>query len=149
MAYYITYGELQRHLKEYAERTGRRMQFPEMTDYLYRKGILSDTRPKDIPVHKMFREMSDEEFEKIMDAMILTLTPNLQMSPHVTELSFRWNGTFSLSGIQDIRALYLTIIIILRSILLPPAAAHFILKGNPGSSAKGNSAFWLRAPNIV
>ena len=85
MAYYITYGELQRHLKEYAERTGRRMQFPEMTDYLYRKGILSDTRPKDIPVHKMFREMSDEEFEKIMDAMILTLTPNLQMSPHVTE----------------------------------------------------------------
>ena len=37
MSYYITYGEFQRHMKEYYERTGSRMQFPEMTDYLYHK----------------------------------------------------------------------------------------------------------------
>ena len=32
MPYYITYGEFQRHLKEYFFRTGSRMQFPEMVD---------------------------------------------------------------------------------------------------------------------
>lgn len=45
MAYYITYGEFQYYLKEYFQRTGSRMQFPEMTTYLYRKGLLRDTPP--------------------------------------------------------------------------------------------------------
>ena len=46
MAYYITYGEFQRHMKEYYLRTGNRMQFPEMSDYLYRKGLLAETPPE-------------------------------------------------------------------------------------------------------
>lgn len=29
MAYYITYGEFQQHMKDYFFRTGSRMQFPE------------------------------------------------------------------------------------------------------------------------
>ena len=45
MAYYITYGEFQQHMKDYFFRTGSRMQFPEMADYLYRKGLLSETPP--------------------------------------------------------------------------------------------------------
>ena len=46
MAYYITYGEFQQHMKDYFFRTGSRMQFPEMADYLYRKGLLSETPPE-------------------------------------------------------------------------------------------------------
>ena len=35
MAYYMTYGEFQAHMKDYYQRTGNRLQFPEMTEYLY------------------------------------------------------------------------------------------------------------------
>ena len=87
MAYYITYGEIQRHLKEHYQRTGSGMQFPEMAEYLYRKGLLSETRPENIPNHKMFGQMPDEEFEKIIDDMVLTLTEDLKLSPHVRESS--------------------------------------------------------------
>ena len=34
MAYYMTYGEFQAHMKDYYQRTGNRLQFPEMTEYL-------------------------------------------------------------------------------------------------------------------
>ena len=87
MAYYITYGEIQRHLKEHYQRTGSGMQFPEMAAYLYRKGLLSETRPESIPNHKMFGQMPDEEFEKIIDDMVLTLTEDLKLSPYVRESS--------------------------------------------------------------
>lgn len=87
MAYYITYGEIQRHLKEHYQRTGSGMQFPEIVSYLQRKGMLSESRPETLPGHKMFGEMPDEEFEQIMDDIILTLTPELQLSLHVRESS--------------------------------------------------------------
>lgn len=85
MAYYITYGEFQKHMTEYFRRTGNRMQFPEMKDYLYRKGLLSETRPADFPADRMFDPMSDEEFEKVIDSIILTLVPDMQFSTHVEE----------------------------------------------------------------
>ena len=43
MAYYMTYGEFQSHMKAYYYRTGNRLQFPEMTEYLYNKGLLYDS----------------------------------------------------------------------------------------------------------
>ncbi|MDO4337363.1 MAG: AraC family transcriptional regulator [Eubacteriales bacterium] len=85
MAYYITYGEFQRHLKEYYQRTGSRMQFPEMTDYLYRKGLLLASPPQELAANKMYGPMPDEEFDKIMDSFVLTLTPNVSVTSSVNE----------------------------------------------------------------
>ena len=85
MAYYITYGEFQYHLKEYYQRTGNRMQFPEMTTYLYQKGLLQDTPPREHPVNTMYGEMTDAEFDKIIDSFVLALTPNIAATSTVNE----------------------------------------------------------------
>lgn len=85
MAYYITYGEFQYHLKEYYQRTGNRMQFPEMTTYLYQKGLLQDTPPREHPVNTMYGDMTDAEFDKIIDSFVLTLTPNIAATSTVNE----------------------------------------------------------------
>lgn len=85
MPYYITYGEFQHHLKEYYQRTGNRMQFPEMTDYLYHKGLLSSKPLKEIPANKMYGTMSDEKFNKVMDSFVLSLTPKVAATSTVEE----------------------------------------------------------------
>lgn len=85
MAYYITYGEFQYHLKEYYQRTGNRMQFPEMTTYLYRKGLLLDTPPREQPVNKMYGPMTDDEFDKAIDSFVLSVTPNISVTSTVNE----------------------------------------------------------------
>lgn len=85
MAYYITYGEFQYHLKEYYQRTENRMQFPEMTSYLYQKGLLQDTPPREHPVNTMYGEMTDAEFDRIIDSFVLALTPNISATSTVNE----------------------------------------------------------------
>ena len=85
MAYYITYGEFQKQMKDYYLRTGNRMQFPEMADYLYKKGMLSDTYPANLSLKSMFGEMTDEEFNSVIDSMILTLNPKQTLNPKVSE----------------------------------------------------------------
>lgn len=85
MAYYITYGEFQRHMKEYYLRTGNRMQFPEMTDYLYRKGLLLDSPPHKLPAAEMFGTLDNEEFNKVIDDIVLTVDPELKASFRVGE----------------------------------------------------------------
>lgn len=87
MAYYITYGEFQRHLKEHYKKSGSGMQFPEMVDYLKRHGMLSEKYPSNIPEHNIFGHMPDDQFEEILDDMILTLTPDLKLSLNVIESS--------------------------------------------------------------
>ena len=85
MAYYITYGEFQQHMKDYFFRTGSRMQFPEMADYLYRKGLLSETPPDPILTSEMFGDMDDDAFNKIIDQLPLELNPQISITPKVTE----------------------------------------------------------------
>lgn len=85
MAYYITYGEFQQHMKDYFFRTGSRMQFPEMADYLYRKGLLSETPPDPIPTSEMFGDMDDDAFNKIIDQLPLELNPQIAITPKVKE----------------------------------------------------------------
>lgn len=85
MAYYITYGEFQRQMKDYYLRTGNRMQFPEMINYLYKKGLLLEERPSELPHNISFGEMTDEEFNKVIDEIVLTLTPYFNISASVTE----------------------------------------------------------------
>lgn len=85
MPYYITYGEFQRHMKEYYLRTGNKMQFPEMSDYLYRKGLLFETPPSGSAAEDIFGNLSDEQFNQVVDSMILTLTPNQSVNSKVAE----------------------------------------------------------------
>ncbi|WP_099466652.1 AraC family transcriptional regulator [Konateibacter massiliensis] len=75
MPYYITYGEFQQHLKDYYMRTGNRLQFVEMSDYLYRKGLLRETCT--LPNSEVFYDdMTDAEFEHVINSLTLTLYPN-------------------------------------------------------------------------
>lgn len=85
MAYYITYGEFQQHMKDYFFRTGSRMQFPEMADYLYRKGLLSESPPDPMPTSEMFGDMDDDTFNKIIDQLPLELNPQIAITPKVKE----------------------------------------------------------------
>ena len=85
MAYYITYGEFQQHMKDYFFRTGSRMQFPEMADYLYRKGLLSETPPDPILTSEMLGDMDDDAFNKIIDQLPLELNPQIAITPKVKE----------------------------------------------------------------
>lgn len=85
MAYYITYGEFQQHMKDYFFRTGSRMQFPEMADYLYRKGLLYETPPESISISEMFGDIDDDTFNKIIDRLPLELNPQIAITPKVKE----------------------------------------------------------------
>lgn len=85
MAYYITYGEFQQYMKDYFFRTGSRMQFPEMADYLYRKGLLSETPPDPMLTSEMFGDMDDDAFNKIIDQLPLELNPQISITPKVKE----------------------------------------------------------------
>ena len=73
MAYYMTYGEFQGHMKDYYQRTGNRLQFPEMTKYLYRKGLLYDSITPPDPTGD-YDSMTDDEFEQVIDSLPLSLT---------------------------------------------------------------------------
>ncbi|HJB82518.1 MAG TPA: AraC family transcriptional regulator, partial [Candidatus Mediterraneibacter intestinavium] len=72
-------------MKEYYLRTGNRMQFPEMTDYLYRKGLLLDSPPHKLPAAEMFGTLDNEEFNKVIDDIVLTVDPGLKASFRVGE----------------------------------------------------------------
>lgn len=71
--YYITYGEFQAHMKSYYQRTGNRMQFPEMTAYLYQKGLLYETPPAP-DLNDDYDTMTDEEFDKVVDSLPLSVS---------------------------------------------------------------------------
>ncbi len=73
MPYYMSYGEFQDHLKSYYERTGNRLQFPEMSKYLYQKGLLYESLPAP-DLSADFDTMSDDEFNKVVDSLPLNLT---------------------------------------------------------------------------
>lgn len=86
MPYYMTYGEFQGHLKAYYERTGNRMQFPEMTQYLYQKGLLHESISyPEIP--DTVYQMSDDEFDHLVDLLPVALSQyvNEPMSSSVLE----------------------------------------------------------------
>lgn len=84
MPYYITYGEFQEHMKNYYIKTGNRLQFLEMTNYLYRKGMLSESfvMPN---ARAMYDDMSDDEFEQVINGFVLTLYPNSPTKLNIAE----------------------------------------------------------------
>lgn len=85
MPYYITYGEFQKHMKDYYLRTGNRMQFPEMSDYLYKKGLLLETSPESPASSELFGSMTDDGFNRVVDSMVLTLNPSQTLNFKVAE----------------------------------------------------------------
>ena len=85
MAYYITYGQFQQRMKEYYLATGSRLQFPEMVEMLWKRGELSSDRLTTVSPRSMFARMSDQEFEEIIDNLVLTLTPSQTLSTKVEE----------------------------------------------------------------
>lgn len=72
MACYITYGELQNHLKQYYLDTGIKVSFTEMISFLYKRNRLSQIQPES---HESDYDetMTDDEFERLVDSLILTV----------------------------------------------------------------------------
>lgn len=85
MEYYITYGEYQKHLKNYYLKTGNRTQFREMIQFLYQKNLLSETPPSTLPASKMIDDISDEEINRFMDSLVFTITAPIKDPTHVLE----------------------------------------------------------------
>ncbi len=86
MNYYITYGELQKHLTEYYQRTGSKMQFTEMISQLFQEGSLSEVAPKPpITSKKVITDMSDEEINQFIDSIPITVQVTYRNSERVSE----------------------------------------------------------------
>lgn len=83
--YYITYGALQKNMKEYYLRTGQGMQFSEAIDYLARKHLLSEEKPKPNNFNDVSPTMPDEEFEKIIDNITIEVPPSSDNEIEVDE----------------------------------------------------------------
>ena len=86
MEYYITYGELQYHLREYYERMHQKSQFLEIINYLKNKGMLSSERPADIhSIAPLNGAMTDAEINKIIDDTVINVTQDLDVKTYVIE----------------------------------------------------------------
>ncbi|MCC8076411.1 MAG: hypothetical protein LIO95_10815 [Clostridiales bacterium] len=86
MNYYITYGELQKHLTDYYQQTGSKMQFMEMIRWLFQEGLLSDTPPEPpITARKVLTDMSDEEVNQFIVAIPITVQATQRSSERVSE----------------------------------------------------------------
>ena len=89
MTYYTTLGELQSQFKMYYERTGRRLQFPEIMDYLYKHHFLTESaeHPKLTTLDSDI--MSDDEFETILNTLPVSWSPKMQSKlVDVEEINF-------------------------------------------------------------
>lgn len=89
MAYYMTYGEFQAHMKAYYYRTGKRLQFPEMGKFLYNQGLAKDSIKSfdREEVYTDYASMTDAEFDKIVDSLplILSIDDTFSVAPIVQE----------------------------------------------------------------
>jgi len=85
MKRYITYGEFQKHLKEYYQKNGERLQFREMMGKLYCQGILSETPLPGIPSNWMIDDMSDSELNDLIDTLPFTVNINAADPTYVVE----------------------------------------------------------------
>ena len=71
---YISYGEFQNHMRRYYNQSGNKVQFIEMINYLEINGMLLDERPE-LVMPYWNSESTTEEFNKVIDSLILTVTP--------------------------------------------------------------------------
>ena len=85
MPYFCTFGDVQSELRNHYRRTGDKIQFIEAIDALYKKGKLMTSRP-DLNVSPVINDKTDsEEFEKIVDKIVIRATPSIALSERVSE----------------------------------------------------------------
>ncbi|MDO5517514.1 MAG: AraC family transcriptional regulator [Clostridium sp.] len=84
MARYITCGELQHHLKNYYHTTGKKVQFVEMISFLYRRNNLSAAPPEAHEI-EYNENMTDEEFERLVDSLVFTVDESAISTSQVKE----------------------------------------------------------------
>ncbi|MCD8007588.1 MAG: AraC family transcriptional regulator [Clostridiales bacterium] len=84
--YYITYGEFQKHLTNYYQKTGSKMQFMEMIRWLFQEGLLSEVAPEPpITAQKVISDMSDEEINRFIDSIPITVQVAQRSGERVSE----------------------------------------------------------------
>ncbi|BBF42780.1 two-component response regulator yesN [Lachnospiraceae bacterium KM106-2] len=83
MLKYTTYGKFQEQMNQYYKRTGNRMQFNEMVRYMSQKDLLSDSvLPQ--PYISWDEDCTNEEFNQIIDSLVLSVEPN---APNISEVA--------------------------------------------------------------
>lgn len=85
MLKYISYGEFQNHMRQYYLQSGNKIQFIEMVNYLELNGKLYENKPELITPY-WNDDSSTDEFNKVIDSLILTVRP-LQQSTNAVEES--------------------------------------------------------------
>lgn len=70
MYVYTTYGKFQEEMNSYHKKTGSKLQFMEMMFRMQAKGLM-DTRPTHTRIPEDAMALSDEEFDKLVDTIII------------------------------------------------------------------------------
>ena len=68
MSYYISIGEFQKHLTNYYKKTGRKMTFPEMSQYLYEQNLLME-----VPERNNIVPTTEDEFFELINQLQLVI----------------------------------------------------------------------------
>lgn len=85
MAYFTTFGDLQRELTSYYKAKGQRLEFTEAVDELCRKGLLSEVPPSSEHNQKLFGHVQLGDFSKIVDSIVIPVTPSKGLKKRVDE----------------------------------------------------------------
>lgn len=81
---YTTYGAFQAQMKDFYERTGTMMQFPEMMRYMAAHGLLSPTPPP-YAIPEGYEFLSDAEFDRVVDTLPLEHADDQALKASVSE----------------------------------------------------------------
>lgn len=86
---YITYGELQEHMREYYKRTGHGILYPEIIYRLKQKGLLHEQMSR-VKIPEEYEKLEEEEFDKIIDRLSIPADygENVSSSAEVEEGDF-------------------------------------------------------------
>ena len=79
-----TYGKFQNEMNAYYKRTGLKLQFTEMIDRMYEKGMMDSTFSR-IHIPEDAMAMSDEEFDKLVDSIPIKFVKQSGVNKEVGE----------------------------------------------------------------
>ena len=84
MAYYTNFGQVNAALKKYFEMSGKRLQFPEVIDVLYKRDQLYTSSPhkQELP---MFSNMGANAFAECVNDIFFQVRPSMTVTKKVTE----------------------------------------------------------------
>lgn len=85
MPYYASFGAIQSELRDYYHRTGKRLQFHEAVDAMYRRGTLNTTASDTLKLPSIIDPGSMDSFDEIVEHINVPVTPSQAMSEQVRE----------------------------------------------------------------